>query len=279
MKDLIKRAAWDIYGAQHVIALTGAGVSTESGIPDFRSPGGLWEKYDPMEFMYERFISNPKRIWEMSLEMKREGDLDMAEAMPNQAHLALSELEAMGYLKCIITQNVDNLHQKAGSGDVIEFHGNLLWGRCIDCSRRYATDAIDDKIGEGQIPPRCSECGGILKPDAVFFGEAIPPEALERSISEARSADVMIVAGTSAVVYPAAELPFIAKRGGGFFSTAVTEPSPNVGAIVIEVNDEPTQLTGKVSDYIILGKVGKVLPEIVTELRKLEQDRGKKSRQ
>jgi NAD-dependent deacetylase len=276
MKDLIKRAAWDIYGAQHVVALTGAGVSTESGIPDFRSPGGLWEKYDPMEFMYERFMSNPKRIWEMSLTMKREGDLDMAEAMPNPAHLALAQLEAMGYLKCVITQNVDNLHQKAGSSDVIEFHGSLLWGRCISCSQRYPTDAIDHKIDAGELPPRCSACGGILKPDAVFFGEPIPPQALQRSISEARCSDVMIVAGTSAVVYPAAELPFIAKRGGGFFSTAVTEPSPNVGAIVIEINDEPTQLTGKVSDYLILGKVGKVLPEIVAELRNLERDKEKK---
>lgn len=276
MKDLIKRAAWDIYGAQHVVALTGAGVSTESGIPDFRSPGGLWEKYDPMEFMYERFMSNPKRIWEMSLTMKREGDLDMAEAKPNPAHLALARLEEMGYLKCIITQNVDNLHQKAGSNDVIEFHGNLLWGRCISCSRRYPTDAIDKKIDEGELPPRCTECGGILKPDAVFFGEPIPPQALQRSIAEARRSDVMIVAGTSAVVYPAAELPFIAKRGGGFFSTAVIEPSPNVGAVVIEINDEPTQLTGKVSDYLIIGKVGTVLPEIVAELGKLERDNDKK---
>ncbi len=276
MKDLIKRAAWDIFGAQHVVALTGAGVSTESGIPDFRSPGGLWEKYDPMEFMYERFMSNPRRIWEMSLKMKREGDLDMAEAQPNPAHLALADLETMGYLKCVITQNVDNLHQKAGSKDVVEFHGSLLWGRCISCGERYPTDAIDDKIDAGQLPPRCSACGGILKPDAVFFGEPIPPHALQRSIAEARRSDVMIVAGTSAVVYPAAELPFIAKRGGGFFSTAVIEPSPNVGAIVIEINDEPTQLTGKVSDYLILGRVGTVLPEIVLELRQLERDKGNK---
>jgi NAD-dependent deacetylase len=276
MKDLIKRAAWDIYGAQHVVALTGAGVSTESGIPDFRSPGGLWEKYDPMEFMYERFMSNPRRIWEMSLKMKREGDLDMAEAQPNPAHLALADLETMGYLKCIITQNVDNLHQKAGSKDVIDFHGSLLWGRCISCGERYSTDTIDRKIDAGQLPPRCTACDGILKPDAVFFGEPIPPPALQRSIAEARRSDVMIVAGTSAVVYPAAELPFIAKRGGGFFSTAVTEPSPNVGAIVIEINDEPTQLTGKVSDYLIIGKVGTVLPEIVRELKQLERDKGKK---
>jgi NAD-dependent deacetylase len=273
MKDLIKRAAWEIFGAQHVIALTGAGVSTESGIPDFRSPGGLWEKYDPMEFMYDRFISDPKRIWEMSLTMKEEGDLDIAKAQPNPAHLALAEMETMGYLKCVITQNVDNLHQKAGSTDVIEFHGNLLWARCISCSRRYSLEELEDMVGESELPPRCEKCSGVLKPDAVFFGEPIPSEALQRSLAEARASDVMIVAGTSAVVYPAAELPFVAKRGGGFFSTQVTEPSPNVGAAVIEVNDEPTQLTGRISDFIIMGKVGTVLPEIVKELKKLVREK------
>ncbi len=276
MKDLISRAAWEIYGAQHVVALTGAGVSTESGIPDFRSPGGLWEKYDPMEFMFERFMSNPRRIWEMSIKMKQEGDLDMAQARPNPAHIALAELEAMGYLSCVITQNVDDLHQKAGSKDVIEFHGSLLWGRCISCGLRYSSDDIEKKIDAGELPPRCEKCGGILKPDAVFFGEPIPPQALHRSISEARLSDVMIVAGTSAVVYPAAELPFIAKRGGGFFSTAVTEPSQNVGAVVVEINNEPTPLTGKVSDYIILGMVGTILPEIVEEIKKLENEKGKR---
>jgi NAD-dependent deacetylase len=275
MKDLISRAAWEIYGAQHVVALTGAGVSTESGIPDFRSPGGLWEKYDPMEFMFERFMSNPKRIWEMSIKMKQEGDLDMAQAEPNPAHRALAELEAMGYLSCVITQNVDDLHQKAGSKDVIEFHGSLLWGRCISCGLRYPSFEIEKKIDAGELPPRCEKCGGILKPDAVFFGEPIPPHALHRSISEARLSDVMIVAGTSAVVYPAAELPFIAKRGGGFFSTAVTEPSPNVGAVVVEINNEPTELTGKVSDYIILGMVGTILPQVVEEIKKLESQKGK----
>lgn len=272
MKDLIKRAAWEIFGAQYVVALTGAGISTESGIPDFRSPGGLWEKYDPMEFMYDRFISNPKRIWEMSVKMKHEGDLDMADAKPNPAHLALAEMEALGYLKCVITQNVDNLHQKAGSSDVIEFHGNLLWARCISCSERYPLEAVDKIVEKGGLPPRCEKCNGVLKPDAVFFGEPIPPKALQRSLAEARASDVMIVAGTSAVVYPAAELPFVAKRGGGFFSTSVTEPSPNVGAIIIEINDEPTQLA-KISDYLILGKLGTILPEIVKELKKLMKDK------
>ena len=270
MKDLIKRAAWDIYGAQHVVALTGAGVSTESGIPDFRSPGGIWEKYDPMEFMYERFMSDPKKVWEMSIKMKNEGDLNMADAEPNPAHLSLSEMESMGYLKCVITQNVDNLHQKAGSKDVIEFHGNLLWGRCISCRNRYPLNEVEAMIEAGELPPRCKKCQGVLKPDAIFFGESIPPDALRRSLSEATKADVMIVAGTSAVVYPAAELPYVAKKGGGFLSTSVTEPDPNVGAIIIEVNDEPTQLTGRISDYIILGKVGTILPEIVKEINALK---------
>ena len=270
MNDLIDRAAQDIFNARHVVVLTGAGISTESGIPDFRSPGGLWEKYDPMEFMYDRFLADPKRIWEMSLKMKKNGDLDMAQARPNPAHLALAELENMGHIKCIITQNVDNLHQKAGSSDVIEFHGNLLWAKCIECDGRYTLEEVVANMDIHMLPPRCEKCSGILKPDAVFFGESIPSKALHRSLSEAKMADVMIVAGTSAVVYPAAELPFVAKRGGGFFSTSVTEPSPNVGAIIIEVNDEPTQLTGRVSDYLIQGKVGTVLPAIVESLKELK---------
>jgi len=270
MKELIDRAARDIVGAEHVVVLTGAGISTESGIPDFRSPGGLWEKYDPMEFMYERFLSDPKRIWEMSLKMKHTGDLDMAQAQPNPAHLALAELERMGYVKCIITQNVDNLHQKAGSTDVIEFHGNLLFAKCINCNERYPLETVEEKMDMNALPPRCEKCSGVLKPDAVFFGENIPPSAMYRSLSEAKMADVMIVAGTSAVVYPAAELPFVAKRGGGFFSTSVTEPSPSVGAKIIEVNDEPTQLTGKISDYLLQGKVGTVLPSIVEAVKELK---------
>jgi NAD-dependent deacetylase len=269
MKELIDRAARDIFNAEHVVVLTGAGISTESGIPDFRSPGGLWEKYDPMEFMYERFLAEPKRIWEMSLRMKSTGDLDIAQAQPNPAHIALADLERMGYVKCVITQNVDNLHQKAGSTDVIEFHGNLLWAKCIECNARYPLEELDEKLDIDELPPLCEKCGGVLKPDAVFFGENIPAKALSRSLAEAKMADVMIVAGTSAVVYPAAELPFVAKRGGGFFSTSVTEPSPSVGAVIIEVNDEPTQLTGRVSDYLLKGKVGTVLPGIVEAVKEL----------
>lgn len=271
MKELIDRAARDIFNAAHVVVLTGAGISTESGIPDFRSPGGLWEKYDPMEFMYERFLADPKRIWEMSLKMKKSGDLDMAQAQPNPAHLALAELERMGHVKCVITQNVDNLHQKAGSTDVIEFHGNMLWAKCIECNDRYPLEEVEKKLDMNALPPRCEKCSGVLKPDAVFFGESIPPQALYRSLNEARLADVMIVAGTSAVVYPAAELPFVAKRGGGFFSTSVTEPSPSASAVLIEVNDEPTQLTGKVSDYLIQGKVGTVLPAIMESIKELKK--------
>jgi NAD-dependent deacetylase len=272
MKELIDRAARDIFNAQHVVVLTGAGISTESGIPDFRSPGGLWEKYDPMEFLYERFLADPKRIWEMSFKMKQSGDLDMGQALPNPAHLALAELEHMGLVKCVITQNVDNLHQKAGSTDVIEFHGNMLWAKCIQCQSRYPLEELEEKLDIDALPPRCEKCAGVLKPDAVFFGESIPADSLQRAVAESMMADVMIVAGTSAVVYPAAELPFVAKSGGGFFSTSVTEPSPNVGAVIIEVNDEPTQLTGRVSDYLLQGKVGTVLPAIVEAIQGLKGD-------
>jgi len=267
---LIDKVADLIINSKRVVAFTGAGVSTESGISDFRSPGGIWSKYDPDDFTYQKFVRDSitrKNIWQL---MAKEF---MVEADPNQAHYAIAELERLGKLQCVITQNVDNLHQKGGSKDVIEFHGNLLYARCISCSRQYPLSEAEELIEKGGLPPRCKKCEGILKPDAVFFGEAIPSEALTKSLAEAKKADVMIVAGTSAVVYPAAELPFVAKKGGGFMSTSVTEPSHNVGAIIIEINDEPTQLTGKVSDYLIEGKVGTIIPEVVKELKELMKDK------
>lgn len=170
-------------------------------------------------------------------------------AKPNPAHLALAKLEKIGKLRCIITQNIDNLHQKAGNTSVIDFHGNTSSLVCLECSRKYK---LDDFSLE-KIPPRC-ECMGLLKPDVVFFGEPIPVEALYRSQEEASKCDLMLVIGTSAVVQPAASLLGIAKRAG---------------ATVIEINPEPTPITGIVSDFIIEGKAGEVLPRIVEEVEKI----------
>ncbi|MGD2184691.1 MAG: NAD-dependent deacylase [Desulfobacterales bacterium] len=244
MDDLIKKAAEDLSKAKMVTALTGAGISTESGIPPFRGKGGLWEKYDPMEVAHiDAFLRNPAKIWNLLFKDMKEV---LDKATPNDSHKGLAKLEKFGILKTVITQNVDGLHQMAGNTDVIEFHGNMAWQKCMDCHKRYETHRIDIS----QIPPRCS-CNGILRPDAVLFGELIPQDALWRSRQVAKDCDVMLVIGTSAVVQPAALMPVIAKESG---------------AKVIEINPERTPLTGDISDYLISGTAGDVMNRIVAEL-------------
>ncbi|MGD2271059.1 MAG: NAD-dependent deacylase [Desulfobacterales bacterium] len=244
MDDLIKRAAEDLAAAKDVVALTGAGISVESGIPPFRGKGGLWEKIDPMEFAHiEAFMRDPVKVWNVLIkEMKNVVDA----AKPNDAHKGLARLEELGLLKTIITQNVDGLHQMAGNTDVIEFHGNFAWLKCMDCSNRRETR----KLNIDQIPPRC-DCGGIFRPEVIFFGELIPPHHLSRSRQVASQCDLMLVIGTSAVIQPASWMPVIAKEAG---------------AKVIEINPERTPLTETVSDYIILGKAGEVTNQIIGEL-------------
>ncbi|ACL02801.1 SIR2 family NAD-dependent protein deacylase [Desulfatibacillum aliphaticivorans] len=244
MKELIKRAAEDIKNARLVVALTGAGVSVESGIPPFRGKGGLWEKFDPMEIAHiDSFLANPERVWRILVaEMK--GVIDKAQ--PNNLHKGLARLEETGNLAAIITQNVDGLHQAAGSKDVIEFHGTFAEQRCMDCEAKIPTSEVSLEV----IPPRCS-CGGMLRPDCVFFGEMIPSEALWRSKELAEQCDVMMVVGTSAIVEPAASMARIAKLGG---------------ATVIEMNMERTMLTGRVADYSLFGGAGKLMTGILEEM-------------
>jgi len=247
MDDLIKKAATDLSEAKMVTALTGAGISVESGIPPFRGKGGLWEKYDPMEVAHiDAFLQNPAKVWNLLFKDMKEV---LDKATPSDSHKGLAKLEELGILKTIITQNVDGLHQMAGNSDVIEFHGNMAWQKCMDCHKRYETHNIDIN----QIPPRCS-CDGILRPDAVLFGEMIPQDALWRSRQVARDCDVMLVIGTSAVVQPAALMPVIAKESG---------------AKVIEINPERTPLTGDISDYLISGTAGDVMNRIMSYLNKI----------
>jgi NAD-dependent deacetylase len=202
---------------------------------------------DPMEFAHiDAFTKDPVKVWNVLIkEMK--GILDTAR--PNDAHTALARLEELKILKTVITQNVDGLHQVAGNTDVIEFHGNFAWCLCMDCSERCPTTQID----LAQIPPRCS-CGGIYKPDCVFFGETIPPQHLLRSEQIASACDIMLAIGTSAEVHPAALIPVIAKRAG---------------ASVIEINPEKTPLTHKTSDVIIPGKAGEVMRALTAEVEGL----------
>lgn len=249
MNNLIKQAAKDIFNARSVAVLTGAGISVESGIPPFRGKGGMWEKIDPMEFAHiDSFLKDPAKVWNILIkEMKKVID----QAKPNDAHKGLAKLEKMGIAMTIITQNVDGLHQMAGSTDVIEFHGNFAWQRCMKCEKKCETGKIDIS----QIPPRC-ECGGIYRPDCVFFGEMIPPEYLIRSRKVAEQCDLMLVIGTSAVVEPAAYMPVIAKKNR---------------AKIIEINPEKTPLTAYTSDYIIMGKAGEIMNSIIAEIEQLKE--------
>ena len=244
MDDLIKKAAADLAGAKMVTALTGAGASIESNIPAFRGKGGLWEKMDPMEVAHiDAFMQNPEKVWNLLIkEMKDVID----QAQPNDCHKGLARLEELGKLQTIITQNIDGLHQMAGSTDVIEFHGTFASQRCMECNTHIETRRVD--ISE--IPPRCN-CGGILRPNAVFFGEMIPQDALWRSRQVATDCDVMLVIGTSAMVQPAAMMPVVAKESG---------------AIVIEINPESTVLTDDISAYLIKGPAGDTMNRIMAEL-------------
>jgi len=278
--DLIARAAGDLLASDHAIALTGAGISTESGITDFRGPSGVWTKDPEAERRayesYHRFVADPKAWWEevLSTPFRLLGDIEAAQ--PNAGHHALAELEGMGVLKRVITQNVDGLHEKAGSARVLEYHGSLFKLRCMSCGRRSRREDVDVQAlsREGKLPPLCLACGGVIKTDGVAFGEPIPSDVAHESLEEAWRCDVMLICGTSAVVYPFANLPRTARA-----RTVETERRTGSGVIaverapavtIIEVNAEPTPLTHEgVSDYLIAGRTGEILPRIVAEVKRL----------
>ncbi len=241
LADLIRRS-------KRVVALTGAGISVESGIPDFRSKGGLWERFDPWEYAtIQAFEKNPAKVWVMLKEM----DKILLNARPNPAHYALAELEARGYLMSVITQNVDNLHQAAGSQNVIEYHGNAHRFVCLACRGHWPREALDF----AQTPLYCY-CGGLIKPDVVFFGEAIPEAALYKANSLAINCDLMLIIGTSVEVAPANILPEVAK---------------NNGAVIVENNLEHTRLSLYLSDYFLQGPAGKMWPLVLQHLQKIAE--------
>jgi NAD-dependent deacetylase len=248
----LDRAAEALARARYVIALTGAGLSVESGIPPFRGPGGLWTRHgEPPMNGYQRFLADPRKAWEDRLNPSgpmRELWEALAAARPNPGHLALVELEDLGVLQCTITQNVDDLHRTAGSRRVLEIHGNATLIRCIQCIARFEREAIDF----AELPPRCPHCRGILKSDTVSFGEPIPPDVLEHCFEEAEQADCMLVAGTSATVYPAAQFPISLRQRGGE---------------LVEVNPYETELT-QLCTYALRGPAGDVLPRLVDRVRR-----------
>ena len=251
MEKALNEVAYLVLEAKHLVAFVGAGMSVESGIPPFRGPGGLWTRYgEPTSLDYDGFLEDPGAWWERGLQEESEDgnptyELKVAVdgAVPNAGHYALRALERAGLLKCVITQNVDNLHRRAGSENVLEIHGNRTLLRCLDCQIRIHKAEFQFN----HLPPRCGECGGIVKIDSVMFGEGIPPDVMSACIEQANSCDCMLLIGTSGTVYPAAQLPLAAK---------------DRGSSMIEINLYETHLTS-MADIVLRGLSGEILPRIV----------------
>ena len=245
-KDL-GRAAAIIKKSRRLIAFTGAGISVESGVPTFRGEGGLWEKMDPSVLEIGRFNADPASCWAAIRELFYAANPLGKRPEPNAAHRILAKWEAEGILSFLVTQNIDGLHSAAGSRKIAEFHGSIRELVCRRCGKRVAatSEAVDDGLLD-VLPPRCAAiaenglaCGGVLKPDFVFFGEGIPPEAYAASFSAAESADACLIIGSTGVVYPAAQVPILAKRAG---------------AAVIEIDPGDTEFSSSIVDvHIRLG--------------------------
>jgi len=242
-------AARTLSRSRKLVVFTGAGVSKESGIPTFREPEtGLWARYDPMDLATpQAYVRDPAFVW--TWYEHRFGTA--AAAAPNPGHLAIAELESILPHVSVITQNIDGLHQRAGSSDVIELHGSMLRFKCL--SGRHTGFTLDDFAGQDEKPPRCPEDGELLRPDVVWFGEALPSDALDRAWALCAACDAMLVVGTSGIVYPAAELPFLAVEAG---------------ATVVDVNPERDALTASATLFL-KGPGGEILPDLVAAVKEL----------
>ena len=248
LDTLADRIAGLIIKAKRAVVFTGAGISTESGIPDFRSPGGIWEKFNPDDFTYQKFITDAetrRKQWQLFRGLS-------SKAEPNPAHYAIAELCRLGRLDCVITQNVDNLHQKAGMPDnkVLELHGNMRWLICLGCRRRYPFEQTAARL-EGEEVPGCEVCHGVLKPDAVLFGEPLPEEVFQEAVSSAKRCDLFIVIGSTLVVYPAAYIPAYAL---------------DAGVKLVIVNLSATPLDGQ-AQVLVRAKAGEVMPVVVLKVK------------
>jgi NAD-dependent deacetylase len=239
--------------ATAVVVLTGAGTSAESGVPTFRGNEGLWKKFKPDELAdFDAFIKNPDLVWEWYAYRKKL----IADVRPNPAHYALAEMEKLFQEFAVITQNIDNLHRRAGSARVYELHGNIERNYCIKCGRWYR----NDELTLATSAPRCVDCQGLIRPDVVWFGELLPAEQWELADRASRNADVFFSIGTSAIVYPAASLPLRAKESGAY---------------IVEINAETTPLSD-IAHESLIGKAGEILPRLVDVLRKQRTDENQK---
>ncbi|MET0608556.1 MAG: NAD-dependent deacylase [Gaiellaceae bacterium] len=241
-----ERLAALIRERQPCVVLTGAGVSTESGIPDFRSPTGLWAQFDPLEFgSIDAFRRDPIKVW--SFYKPRISML--TDAQPNPAHIALAELEQHGLVQAVVTQNIDLLHERAGSREVVEVHGSIRTATCPGCGARYELEQVLALLAEADAPA-CPACGEIVKPDVVFFGELLPPEAIDRAYKLARAAALMLVVGSALEVYPIAGLPEETLAAGGKLAIVNRGPTPYDGRANLRID----------------GRAGEVLPAVVAAL-------------
>ena len=240
MENDLKRAAELIKNSNSMIAFTGAGISVESGIPPFRGPDGLWSKYDPKCLDLDYFHEYPKESWTAIKSIFYDF---FGKAKYNKAHKVLANLEQEGILKAIVTQNIDNLHQEAGSKQVFEFHGNSQRMICPICDQMYLPGELD----LNKLPPRCKNDGEVLKPDFVFFGEGIPEDAYRKSLLAARMCDVVLIIGTTGEVMPAAMIPTEAQRAG---------------ATIIEINTEASNYTDKITEIFLQGKASEILVQL-----------------
>ena len=238
--------------SKKIVVFTGAGISTESGISDFRSPGGIWDRYDPDEFTYQKFLSSEtsrEKYWEFTKSFWP----TLAKAKPNQGHYAIAELYYMDKLDCVITQNVDGLHQQSGIPEekVIELHGTARWVNCLDCGERYPRQEIQDRVDSGEKVPRCHDCSGILKPATISFGQAMPERETREAEARSAACDLFLVAGSSLVVYPAAQMPLVAKSSGARL-------------VIINMTATPHD---HYADIVVYEKTGQVLPQVVEQAK------------
>lgn len=250
--DEINNASILLSESKYAVVFTGAGISVESGIPSFRGPEGLWSKYAPEVLSLSKFYSHPEEAWKDIKEIFYDF---FGAAQPGKAHTAIADMEKLNLIKAVITQNIDNLHQLAGSTNVIEYHGTCSRMRCIKCAK-----TIDSKyVNLSKLPPHCS-CGGILKPDFVFFEEGIPEKAANEAYYNCMNADVMIIVGTTGEVMPAASLPVYAKSRG---------------CKIIEINPGVSSFTKRITDIYIPEKAGLVLPEIFSAICEIRHNNAK----
>jgi len=237
--------------SKRLVVFTGAGVSTESGISDFRSPGGIWDRFDAGELNYQTFMASEggrEKYWQFSRALWPE----IASAQPNPGHIAIAELHNMGKLDYVITQNIDNLHQRAGVPEekVIELHGTMKWVLCLECGQRYPREQIQARLDDGTKVPRCDSCGGIMKPATVSFGQSMPEQETRQAEAAASACDLFLSVGSSLVVYPAAQMPLIARGNGARLVIINLTPTPHDRHADIVINEKTGPVLSAIAERV-----------------------------